>query len=84
MDELKTLESMGLTLPTPAYLIGALLFGIFGLAAYRYGKKASLQHFRWIGVVLMLFPYAVSETWLLYLVGAVLCAGLYISHRYAN
>ena len=84
MDELKTLESMGLTLPSPAYLFGALLFGVIGFAAYRYGKKASLQMFKWIGVVLMLYPYAVSETWLLYLIGAALCAGLYLSHRYPD
>ncbi len=81
MDELKTLESMGLTLPSPAYLFGALLFGIIGFAAYRYGKKASLQIFKWFGVALMLFPYAVSETWQLYVVGAGLCVGLYVSRR---
>jgi len=41
MDNLKTFESMGFTLPSPAYLIGAILFSIIGYAAYRYGKKAS-------------------------------------------
>ena len=81
MEDLKTLESMGFTLPGPAYLIGALLFGIIGFAAYRYGKKASLDTTKWIGVALMLFPYVISETWLLYAVGAGLCIGLYISRR---
>jgi hypothetical protein len=81
MDELKTLESMGFTLPGPAYLIGAILFGIIGFAAYRYGKKASLDTTKWIGIALMLFPYVISETWLLYAVGAGLCIGLYISRR---
>jgi len=77
MDELKTLESLGFALPSPAYLAGALLFGIIGYAAYRYGKKASLGGFKWIGVALMLYPYAISETWQLYAVGAGLCVGLY-------
>jgi hypothetical protein len=81
MDDLKTLESMGFTLPGPAYLIGAILFGIIGFAAYRYGKKASLDTTKWIGIALMLFPYVISETWLLYAVGAGLCIGLYISRR---
>jgi hypothetical protein len=81
MDELKTLESMGFTLPSPAYLVGVLLFGIIGFAAYRYGKKASLDTTKWIGIALMLFPYVISETWLLYAVGAGLCIGLYISRR---
>jgi hypothetical protein len=81
MDELKTLESMGITLPSPAYLTGAILFGIIGIAAYRYGRKASHGIAKWIGIALMLFPYAVSETWMLYALGTGLCIGLYISRR---
>ncbi|HET6718845.1 MAG TPA: hypothetical protein VFH22_04315 [Rhodocyclaceae bacterium] len=81
MDELKTLESMGFTLPSPAYLIGAVLFGIIGFAAYRYGKKAKLPRAKWIGVVLMFFPYAIAETWLMYAVGAALCVALYVYRR---
>lgn len=77
MDELKVIESLGYTLPGPAYIAGAILFSIVGYAAYRYGKKASLVTFKWLGVALMLYPYAISETWLLYVVGAGLCAGLY-------
>jgi hypothetical protein len=81
MDELKVLESMGFTLPSPVYLLGAIVFGIIGYAAYRYGKKASLETTKWIGVTLMLYPYLVSETWQLYSVGAGLCVGLYFSSR---
>ena len=81
MEELKALESMGFTLPSPAYLLGAVLFGIIGFAAYRYGKKAALQPAKWIGVALMVYPYAISETWLLYAVGVALCAGLYVYRR---
>jgi hypothetical protein len=81
MDSLSTLESMGLTLPSPAYLIGAILFGIVGFAAYRYGKVRSLSYPKWIGVALMLYPYAISNTWVLYLVGIALCIGLYFSKK---
>lgn len=81
MDELKVLESMGFTLPSPVYLLGAIVFGIIGYAAYRYGKKASLETTKWIGVALMLYPYLVSETWQLYSVGAGLCVGLCFSRR---
>jgi hypothetical protein len=82
MDELKTLEALGFTLPSPAYLIGAILFSVIGYAAYRYGKKASLQTIKWMGIALMLYPYFISaETWLLYAVGAGLCIGLYVSRR---
>jgi hypothetical protein len=77
MDNLKTLESVGFTMPSPAYLIGAILFGIIGYAAYRYGKKPTIKTTKWVGIALMLYPYAISETWLLYSVGA----GLYIVRR---
>ena len=77
MDELHAAESLGFTLPTTAYLVGAILFGFIGLAAYMYGKKASRPHPRWIGLALMLYPYVVSKTWLMYAVGVGLCVGLY-------
>jgi hypothetical protein len=77
LDDLDTLESLGFSLPTPAYLFGMILFGVIGIAAYRYGKKASRPPARWIGLALMLYPYLVSDTWLLYLTGTSLCAGLY-------
>ncbi len=77
MDELNTLKSLGFELPTPAYLFGLCLFGIVGFAAWRYGKKTAHPTAKWIGVALMFYPYAVSQTWLLYAVGVALCVGLY-------
>ncbi len=67
------LGAMDLTLPTPAYLLGAVLFGIYGYVAYRRGKLAASPTLRWSGLALMLYPYAVSETWMLWLVGMALC-----------
>jgi len=81
MNELKTLESLGLTLPGPMYILGAIVFGLLGYAAYRYGKKAELPAPKWIGVALMLYPYAISSTWLLYAVGTGLCLGLYVYRK---
>jgi len=78
MDSLNTLAAAGFSLPSPAYLFGAILFGIVGYAAYRYGKKAALPYPKWIGVALMFYPYAISRTWLLYVVGGALCAALYV------
>jgi len=78
MEELKTLQSLGLTLPSPAYLVGAIFFGIIGYAAYRYGKKSARPTSKWLGVVLMFYPYAIEETWLLYAIGSGLCAALFI------
>ena len=49
MDNLETLQSMGLTLPSPAYIVGAVLFGIIGIVAYRYGKRAEKPRNKWLG-----------------------------------
>lgn len=72
MNELKQLELLGLALPTPTYIIGALLFGIIGWIVFRRGRKTSLSVLTWTGVALMLYPYGVSETWMLWLVGVAL------------
>ena len=77
MDTLRILESLGFTVPTPVYLIGATLFGLVGYLAYRQGKKSSDKTIKWIGIGLMFYPCAISETWLMYAVGATLCIGLY-------
>lgn len=77
MDELKTLESLGFTLPSPAYIFGAILFSLIGWVAYRYGKKSSLTRCKWLGITLMLYPYAITDTRLLYGVGFALCFGVY-------
>lgn len=74
MDNLQALQSLGLELPSLAYIVGAVLFGIAGIVAYRYGKRAARPRTKWLGVALMFYPYAVPQTWLLYVLGAVLCA----------
>lgn len=81
MDELKALEALGFTMPSPSYLVGAILFSIIGYAAYRYGKKTSVGTTKWMGIALMLYPYAIAETWQLYAVGVCLCVGVYYSSR---
>ena len=75
-EAFKTLEALGLTLPGPAYLIGALVFSIIGYIGYRHGKKAGQPIAKWLGIVLMLYSYVVANTWLMYAAGAGLCAAL--------
>jgi hypothetical protein len=76
-DELETLSELGISLPSPAYIVGAILFGLLGLAAYLYGKRRGRPRTRWLGVALMLYPYVVWQTWLLWLVGAGLCLAVW-------
>lgn len=77
MNELKQLESMGLTIPSPAFLLGAILFGIVGYVAWRHGKAVSRSEPKWLGLALMLYPYVVPVTWMMWAVGLALCAWLY-------
>ena len=77
MNVFKQLESLGLVLPTPAYILGAFLFGIIGWVAFRRGRKASIATLTWSGAALMLYPYGVSETWTLWLVGIALSGWVY-------
>jgi hypothetical protein len=79
VDSLKTLQSLGLELPTPAYLAGMLLFSLLGMAAWGYGRKQGLPRCKWLGAALMFYPYAVSSTLWLYLVGGALCAAVWAS-----
>ena len=78
MNDLKQLETLGLVLPSAAYIFGAILFGIVGYVAFRRGRKTSSAALTWTGVALMLYPYAVSQTWMLWFVGVALCGWVYL------
>ncbi len=78
MNDLKNLESMGFTFPSPAYLFGALLFGAIGYAAFRRGRKTERPLLTWSGVAMMIYPYAIPQTWLLWSIGIAFCGWLYL------
>ena len=63
---------------TSSNLFGQLLFGTIGVAAFLYGKKQALLKTSLIAVALLAYPYFVSETWLLYLIGTILTAALFL------
>jgi hypothetical protein len=77
-EALRGAEALGFVLPSPAYLFGAIVFGIVGLVAWRFGRKGQRPRTQWLGMALMLFPYLVSQTIWLYLIGAALCAGIWL------
>lgn len=65
-------------MPTPVALLGSLLFGTFGLAAFVYGKKSARFRPMALGTAMMVYPFFVSQTWLLYLIGSLLCVALFL------
>lgn len=68
---------MDLVLPSAWYIVGAILSGIVGYVFYRRGKTTKQPGLLWTGVALMLYPYAVSETWLLWVIGCGLSGWAY-------
>ena len=64
-------------MPTPAALFGSLVFGVIGLVAFRYGKKSAFIVPTLLGLGLMIYPWFVSETWMLYVIGCALTGAVW-------
>ena len=71
-DGMAALQALGFTWPSPAYIVGAILFGVVGVFAYYWGKRRRRKVTRWLGLALMLYPYVVPQTWALYAIGTAL------------
>ncbi len=78
-DSLETLNELGIVLPGPAYIAGVVVFSLIGIAAYYYGKRRGRSRMRWLGLALMLYPYVVWQTWLLYVVGTGLSIAAWLA-----
>ncbi|GHD64718.1 hypothetical protein [Jeongeupia chitinilytica] len=65
-------------MPTPAVLFASIFFGLIGLVAFRYGRRETRFEPMLIGIALMVYPYFVPQTWLLYLIGVGLSALFYV------
>ncbi len=76
-EALQAAQDAGLTLPSPAWIFGCILFSLAGFAAWRYGKGVAQPRIRWLGLALMLYGYVTGPTWLLYVVGLALCAAIW-------
>jgi hypothetical protein len=73
------LQTLGIELPSPLYLLGLVVFGVIGYLAFRRGRKLPSAPLKWVGVATMLYPYVVPQTWLLWLVGLVATAWMWFN-----
>ena len=64
-------------MPTVANILGSLLFGSIGFGAFIYGKKQAEWKPMVVGIALMAFPYFISQTIALYIVGTLLSITLF-------
>ena len=58
-------------------ILAYIIFGAIGFVAFIYGKKNTFWRPMIIGLALMAYPYFLSGTLAIYLVGIVLTAALY-------
>ena len=63
---------------TPGNLLASIIFSSIGLGAWIYGKRTGLWKPMAIGVVLMVYPYFIAETWQMMLIGGALTAALFV------
>ncbi len=59
-------------------IISYLIFGGIGFVAFIYGKKNSLYRAMILGIALNIYPYFISSTLWIYIVGIALTALLFI------
>jgi hypothetical protein len=80
-EELLLTELIGM-LPSPAYIVISILFGVIGLYCFQIGRKTTNPRLKWGGLALMFYPYLIgNDTRLLVIVGSALCALLYFWRR---
>jgi hypothetical protein len=59
-----------------ANMIGGFLFGSIGFVAFIYGKRMNLWKIMFGGLALMIFPYFVADTVIMYAIGLLGSAAL--------
>jgi len=56
VELIDTLQDLGIELPSAAYVLGVVLFGIVGMVAFWKGRKLKRPRVKWLGVALMFYP----------------------------
>jgi len=64
-----------------AWLMWSGLFSIIGLAVFTYGRRQQVAAPTLIGIALMVYPYFVSNTYVMVGVGVLLIGGLFVGSR---
>lgn len=66
----------------PMSLFLSCLFSLIGTAFFIYGKKQSEFGFLGAGGLLMIYPYFVSGTWMMVILGVLLTAAPFVVRHY--
>jgi hypothetical protein len=60
-----------------ANLIGNFLFSSIGFIAFVYGRRTNLWKIMFCGLAVMIYPYFIGDTVMMYAIGAVGTASLF-------
>jgi hypothetical protein len=66
----------------PGYLFASLFVSSVGFVLFRYGKKQRRPPHTIVGIISMVFPYAVDSVPVMLAIGACLWALLYLATRF--
>lgn len=72
------MPNIGMPAFTGTVIVANLLFGSIGFIAFVYGKRMHVWKPMFIGLTLMAYTYFVENTFLLFGIGAVLTAALFV------
>ncbi len=64
-----------------AWLLWSSLISLIGLAVFVYGRRQRRGAPLIVGITLMVYPYFVSNLWMLVGIGVLLLAGLVVGNR---
>ncbi len=65
----------------PYSILAGFIFSTIGMGAFTYGRKLDLWQPRAIGLVLLIYPYFISNAWLLWGLGVGLLILLWFYHH---
>lgn len=75
------MDAMSLVNLDPWYLFLGLVFSMIGFGYFRYGKRQSDGRAMLVGVVLMVYPYFITNSLAVVGVGVLLMAGPLVARR---
>jgi len=64
-----------------AWLVWSSLISLIGAAVFMYGRRQRRGAPLIVGITLMVYPYFVSNLWMLVGIGVLLLAGLVVGNR---
>ena len=67
---------------SPSYLLGSLLVSSIGFVLFRYGRAQRRIPHASVGMVMLIYPYFVTNVGVMLAIAALLCAALWSAVRF--